>query len=101
MEYGSHQKNASPYKPEDLSSRLVYYTPQCKKDCPKTGILSRWICKAIYWNSDEAHVFCSSLSFQQAPLYICMLNRSRVTAGFVKIIARTLPENERKLPLTT
>ncbi len=45
----------------------------------------------IYWNSDEAHVFCSSLSFQQAPVNICMSNRSRATAGFVK----TVSKNER------
>ncbi len=51
--------------------------------------LSERTCNAIYWNSEEAHVFCSSLSFQQAPMDICMTNKTQVTAGFVKTIAHT------------
>ncbi len=37
---------------------------------------------ATYRNFDKAHVFCSSSSFQQAAVDVCMSNRSRVTAGF-------------------
>ncbi len=33
-------------------------------------ILSGWTCNAIYRNSYEAHVFCSALPFQQAPVDI-------------------------------
>ncbi len=33
----------------------------------QTLFLSRRTCNAIYRNSDEVHVFCSSVSFQQAP----------------------------------
>ncbi len=46
-------------------------------------ILSRQACNAIYRNYNEAHVFCSSLSFQQAPTDVRTSNRSRVIAGFV------------------
>ncbi len=46
-------------------------------------------------NFDEVYIFCSSLSFQQAPRDICMSNRSRVTAGFVKTVACIPLENER------
>ncbi len=41
------------------------------------------------------HVFCSSLSFQQASVNVCTSNISHVTAGFVKIVVYTPPENER------
>ncbi len=43
-------------------------------------------CTTIYQNSDKAHVFRSSLSFEQAPMGICMSSRSPVTAGFVKTV---------------
>ncbi len=52
-------------------------------------------CNAICQNSDEVHVFCSSLSFQQVPVDIYTLNRFQVTARFVKIVAHTPPKNER------
>ncbi len=45
---------------------------------------------AIYRNSDKAHVFCSTLLFQQALANVCTSNRFRVTAGFVKTIAKIL-----------
>ncbi len=38
--------------------------------------LARRTCKAIYWNSNKAHVFCRSLSFQKAPADVCIPNRS-------------------------
>ncbi len=49
----------------------------------------------FYRNSDKVHVFCSSLSFQQAPEDVCTSNRSRVTAGFVKSMACTSLEDAR------
>ncbi len=51
--------------------------------------LSGWTCNTIYWNFDEAHRFCSSLSFEQAPVDVYKSNRSRVTAGFVKTVTHT------------
>ncbi len=57
--------------------------------------LTRRTCNAIYRNFDKVLVFCSALFFQQAPADVCMWNRSRVTVGFVKIVACTPPENER------
>ncbi len=64
-------------------------------------ILSRRSCNTICRNSDEAHVFCSTLPFQPAPEDVCISNRSRVTASFVKIIAfiplkKMQGKNERK-----
>ncbi len=50
---------------------------------------------AIYWNSDKAHVFYSSLSFQLVPTDVCMSNRCQVTAGFVKVVTYTPLENVR------
>ncbi len=35
------------------------------------------------------HVFCSSLSFQQASMDIYMSNRFQVTTGFVKTVTHT------------
>ncbi len=58
-------------------------------------ILSRRTWNAIYWNSDKAHVFCSTLPFQQAPTDICMSNRSPVTAGIVKTVV-CIPSKRRK-----
>ncbi len=57
--------------------------------------LSGWTCNAIYKNSNAVHIFCSSLSFQQAHADDYMLNRSRVTVGFVKTVAHTPLENKR------
>ncbi len=34
--------------------------------------LYEWTCNVIYRNSDEKHVFCSSLSFQGAPVDVCI-----------------------------
>ncbi len=69
------------------------------KGCPETGAhLSRVTCNAICRNSDETHVFCSALPFQQAPAVVCMSNRSRVTSAFVKTVAYTL---QKSLLLTT
>ncbi len=59
-------------------------------------ILSGSTCNAIYRNSDEAYVFCSTLPFQQTPRYDCMSNRSRVTHGFVKTVVRTPPKKAKK-----
>ncbi len=56
--------------------------------------LSRWTCNTIYQNSNKVDIFCSSLFFQQAPADVSMSSRSRVTAGFVKTVAHTPPENE-------
>ncbi len=54
---------------------------------PKLGlILSGRTCNAIYWNSSKAHVFCSALPLQQAPMDVCVSNRPRVTTGFVKTV---------------
>ncbi len=82
-----------------LYALLTYSTRQSYTNVvPKLELaLSRWTCNATYWNSEEAHVFCSSLSFQQAlaDVYICMSNRSHVTFGFVKTFAHTSLENER------
>ncbi len=61
--------------------------------------LSRWSCNAnnaIYWNSNDEHVFCSSLSFQQAPANIYMSNRCRVSASFVKTVRCTSVENKSR-----
>ncbi len=58
-------------------------------------ILFGWTCNAIYWNSDEVHIFCCTLSFQQPPEDIYMSNRSRVTVGFVKTVACNPPETKR------
>ncbi len=57
--------------------------------------LSGRTCNAIYRNSNEVHVFCSSLSFQQVPEDICTSNRSRVAVGFVKTVVHVPLENER------
>ncbi len=51
-------------------------------------ILSGRTCNAIYQNSDEAHIFCSVLPFQQAPSVVCTTNRSQVIADFVKTVGR-------------
>ncbi len=59
-------------------------------------ILSRRTCNAIYQNSYEAHVFHSALPFQQAPVNVSITNRSRVTVGFVKTVARTPPKKGKK-----
>ncbi len=56
--------------------------------------ISGQTCNTIRRNSDEVHVFCSLLSFQQAPVDACTSNRSQVIADFVKVIACT-PEEER------
>ncbi len=52
-------------------------------------ILSGWTCNAIFRNSDKAHVFCSVLCFQQTLTDVCTSDKSQVTAGFVKTVART------------
>ncbi len=57
-------------------------------------ILSRRICNAIYRNSEKVHVFCSALPLQQALADVGMLNRSRVTAHFVKTVAYTRPKKK-------
>ncbi len=59
-------------------------------------ILFGQTCNTIHQNSKKTHVFCSALSFQQAPKDVCMSNRSRVTAGFVKTVAQTPPKKENK-----
>ncbi len=59
-------------------------------------ILSRQTCNTIHWNSEKAHVFCTVLPFQQAPLGICPSHRTRVTAGFVKTVAHTPPKKKGK-----
>ncbi len=59
-------------------------------------ILSKRTCNAIYRNSNEAHVFCVVLPFQQASVDVCTLNRFRVTAGFVKTIVRIPPTQAKK-----
>ncbi len=59
--------------------------------------LSKLTCNAIYQNADKAHVFYSLLSFQQAfMMVVCTSNRPQVTAGFVKTVACTPPENKRR-----
>ncbi len=45
--------------------------------------LFRRTCNVIYQHSNKARIFCSSLSFQQAPVDIRTSNRSRVTAYFL------------------
>ncbi len=42
------------------------------------------------------NVFCNALPFQQAPMDVCVSNRSRVTVGFVKTVAYTPPKKKRK-----
>ncbi len=56
--------------------------------------LARQTCNVMYQNSNKVHVFCSSLSFQQARRNICMSNKSRVTAAFGKTVVCTHPENK-------
>ncbi len=74
---------------------LIIFFQVYSRNVPKLMLtLSAQICNAIYWNLD--HVFCSSLSFQQAPADICMSNRSRVMAGFVKTVACTPLVNGRR-----
>ncbi len=51
--------------------------------------LSRWTCSVICWNSNEAHVFCSLLSFQLTFADVCISNRSQVATGFVKTVVPT------------
>ncbi len=71
---------------------LVKYT----RVVPKLVLtLSGRTCNAIYWNSNGAYVFYSSLFFQQAPADACMSNISQVTAGFVKTVASTLPKKKK------
>ncbi len=79
--------------------------PNCRKLIYKinyTKVVSKLVltfsgrtCNTIYWNPDKAHVFCSSLSFQQAPTDVCMSIRSWVAAGFMRILACTLLQNDR------
>ncbi len=59
-------------------------------------ILSRRTCNTIYWNSSEAHVMYSALSFQQTPTGVRSSNISRVTTGFVKTIARVPLQKKKK-----
>ncbi len=66
------------------------------KGCPKIGAHSLSTdFNIIFKNSEKAHIFCSSLSFQQAPMNVRTLNRSQVTAGFVKTVVHTPSENEK------
>ncbi len=58
-------------------------------------VLSRWTSNTIYWNSNKVHVFCSSLSVQQAPIDVRTSNRSQATDGFMKTISPTALENEK------
>ncbi len=62
-------------------------------------VFSRRHCNAIYWNSNEAHVFCSSLSFQQAPTDICVSDRSQVAAGIMKTNSCAYPSGEREVQM--
>ncbi len=59
-------------------------------------ILSERTCNAVYWNSDEAHVFCSVLPFQQAPMDVSTSKRCQVTDSFVKTAVQTLPKKGKK-----
>ncbi len=67
-----------------MSGQLSIFT----KVVPELGLtLPGGTFNTIYWNSNKMHVFCSSSSFRQTPLDVCISNRSRVTAGFVKTVA--------------